>query len=281
MQYIPATFLRLPINNKPDIDCWIKGNELSFTTLTDISPNSFFGRLLRLPLRFLPGRTVVPVLSGINKGLRWRVGSNIHGCWLGTYESDKQRLMSRLVKPGMIAYDIGANAGFYTLALARLVGSGGVVCAFEPLAENAANILEHLRINHCSNATLYQVAVSDENGLSAFHVAQSNSMGYLGGAGEYWVPTVAIDVLIETDKLPVPDIVKMDVEGAESKVLEGAIKLLGMRKTIWIIALHGADQRKKIGRILTNQGYGIYRLDDSVITAGNIDTDEIYALPVQ
>lgn len=254
---------------------------MSHTKLIDISPNSFFGRLLRLPLRLLPGRMVVSVLSGINKGYRWRVGSNIHGCWIGTYESDKQQLMNLLVKPGMVAYDIGANAGFYTLALARLVGSGGAVCAFEPLAGNAANILEHLRLNRCSNATLYQVAVSDQNGLSAFHVAQSNSMGYLGGAGEYWVPTVAIDALIETAKLPVPDIVKMDVEGAESKVLNGARKLLGMRKTIWIIALHGADQRKEIGRILTDYGYRIYRLDGSEIAAGNIDTDEIYALPGQ
>lgn len=254
---------------------------MRFTKLVDINPNTFFGRLLRLPLRLLPGRTVVPVLRGINKGHRWRVGSNIHGCWLGTYESDKQQIMNLLVKPGMIAYDIGANAGFYTLALARLVGRGGTVCAFEPLAENAANILEHLRLNSCSNVTLYQVAVSDQNGLSAFQVAQSNSMGYLVGGGGYWVPTVAIDALIEAAKLPVPDIVKMDVEGAESKVLEGARKLLGMRKTIWVIALHGAEQRKEIGRILTDHGYRIYRLDSSVIAAGNVDTDEIYALPGQ
>ncbi len=156
---------------------------MGFTKRVDTNPNTFFGRLLRLPLRLLPGRTVVPVLRGINRGFRWRVGSNIHGCWLGTYESDKQQLMNLLVKPGMIAYDIGANAGFYTLALARLVGSGGKVCAFEPLAENVANILEHLRLNSCSNVTLYQVAASDQNGLSAFQVAQSNSMGCLGGGG--------------------------------------------------------------------------------------------------
>ncbi len=95
------------------------------------------------------------------------------------------------------------------------------------------------------------------------------------------MPTVAIDMLIKTAGLPVPDIVKMDVEGAESKVLEGAHKLLEMRKIIWIIALHGADQRKAVGRILTNHGYKIFRLDGSAITTENIDTDEIYALPSQ
>lgn len=254
---------------------------MRFANPVDARANSFFGKLLRLPLRFLPGRMVVPVLRGVNKGYRWRVGSNIHGCWLGTYESDKQQLMSRLVKPDMIAYDIGANAGFYTLALARMVGGEGAVYAFEPYAENALNILEHLQLNRCCNATLYQTAVSDQNGLSAFQVARSNSMGSLGEVGHYWVPMVAIDALIETANLPVPDIVKMDVEGAESSVFDGASKLLGMRKTVWIIALHGADQRKEIGRMLLDHGYGIYRLDGSAIAVGNIDTDEIYALPPQ
>ncbi|MHB1300109.1 MAG: FkbM family methyltransferase [Burkholderiales bacterium] len=254
---------------------------MNLTKLIDVNSDTLFGKLLRLPLRLLPGRMVVPVLRGVNKGYRWRVGSNIHGCWLGTYESDKQKLMSRLVKPGMIAYDIGANAGFYTLALARMVGGEGAVYAFEPYAENALNILEHLQLNRCHNATLYQAAVSDHISLSAFQVARSNSMGSLGEVGHYWVPTVAIDALIETANLPVPDIVKMDVEGAESSVFDGASKLLGMRKTIWIIALHGADQRKEIGRMLLDHGYGIYRLDGSAIAAGNIDVDEIYALSPQ
>jgi FkbM family methyltransferase len=252
---------------------------MSLTKLVDIRPHTTFGKLVRLPLRLLPGRTVMPILRGINKGYKWRAGSSIHGCWLGIYESDKQQLMKRLVKPGMIAYDIGANAGFYSLALARLVGSEGAVCAFEPLAENAANIIDHLRFNKCNNVTLYQVAVSDRNDLFAFHVAENNAMGYLGGNGEYRVPAVAIDTLIETDKLPMPDIVKMDVEGAESMVLDGARKLLGMQRTVWVIALHGAEQREKVGRILSDYGYAIFRLDGSAIISGNIDTDEIYALP--
>lgn len=252
---------------------------MGLTKLTNINPKTLFGKMLRLPFKLIPKRTIVPILSGINKGYRWRVGSNIHGCWLGTYEADKQRLMNLLVIPGMVAYDIGANAGFYTLALARLTGNEGAVYAFEPLAENAANILDHLQLNCCKNTALYQMAVADRNSISAFQIAQSNSMGCLASDGKYWVPTVAIDSLIETDQLAAPDVVKMDVEGAEAKVLEGASKLLGMKKTIWIIALHGMEQRRKVGRILTEHGYRIFRLDGMEIDGGNIDTDEIYALP--
>lgn len=254
---------------------------MSLKELADMSPDCFFGRLLRLPLRLLPRCTVLPVLRGINRGFRWRVGASIHGCWLGTYESDKQQLMNFLVKPGMVAYDIGANAGFYTLALSRLVGGEGRVFAFEPLAENAANILDHLRLNRCGNTILYQAAVSSRNGFAAFHIAQSNSMGYLDGTGMYRVPTVAIDTLMETDKLPAPDIVKMDVEGSEATVLEGACKLFGMQKTVWVIALHGISQREEVGRILAGHGYRIFRLDGTEFASGNIDTDEVYALPGQ
>jgi hypothetical protein len=52
-----------------------------------------------------------------------------------------------------------------------------------------------------------------------------------------------------------------------------------MRKTVWVIALHSAGQREKVGRILTGYGYRMFRLDGSAIISENIDTDEIYALP--
>ena len=48
---------------------------------------AILGRLLRLPLRMLPGRMMMPVLTGLNKRYRWRVGSSINQCWMGNYES--------------------------------------------------------------------------------------------------------------------------------------------------------------------------------------------------
>lgn len=249
--------------------------------LASINPKSAIGRLLRFPLQLIPTRSVVPVLCGINKGFRWRVGSSIHRCWLGFYESDKQSVIGRLVKPGWTAYDIGANAGFYTLAFSRLVGPDGTVCAFEPFAENAVNVLDHLRWNGCKNAALYQLAIADQEGVTAFHVGEHNAEGRIGGQGNYWVPTTTIDALIEKCGLPAPNIVKMDVEGAEVKVLRGARKLLDMRKTIWMIALHGSDQRQECGGVMVDYGYKMFRLDGTEISSRNIDSDEIYALPDQ
>jgi hypothetical protein len=70
----------------------------------------------------------------IRKGRRkaWLdFGSSNHGCWLGTYELDKQCALQRLVKLGITVYDIGSRAGFYTLFFSRIATEGGVY-AFEP-----------------------------------------------------------------------------------------------------------------------------------------------------
>jgi hypothetical protein len=82
-------------------------------------------KLIRLPLRLIPGRLVVRVRSGTNKGLLWIVESCIHSCWLGTFETTKQAAVTAALKPGMVAWDIGANVGFYTLAFARKTTGGG------------------------------------------------------------------------------------------------------------------------------------------------------------
>lgn len=211
------------------------------------------GRVLRLPLRLIPPDTVVTVRRGLTAGMKWRVGASTHGCWLGTYEAGKQAAIRKLVKPGMNVFDIGANAGYYTLALAAL---GAKVWAFEPLAENVANLLHHVRIN-ALEVTVIQAAVSDRDGLAGFRIAPDNSMGSLTVTSDYLVPTVTLDNLIATSAAPIPDIVKMDVEGAEALVLQGAAELLRARRTTWLISLHGIDQRDQCQSLLTAAGLGV------------------------
>ncbi len=87
--------------------------------------------------------------------------------------------LPEFVQEGMVCYDLGAhNAGFYTLALARLVGPTGRVIAFEPLAENAANILHHLTINKIQQeARSSKPPLLDSDGLSSFAIHQSRLHG--------------------------------------------------------------------------------------------------------
>lgn len=237
------------------------------------------GRLLRIPLKLLPRGMVVSVRSGINRGLHWTIGSSTHGCWLGTYETCKQDAMRRLVRPGMTIFDIGANAGFYTMAFSRLVGSRGRVYAFEPLAENVTNLLRHVAINNTDNVTVIQAAVANQSGIVGFQRAASNATGTIAVNGGYQVPAVSLDDLIKKGTLPVPDIVKMDVEGAEARVLEGAPSLLRSKKSVWFIAMHGEEQARRCQAILFDADYRLYRLEGTELRHGPLPTDEIYAVP--
>jgi len=80
-----------------------------------ISDKSLFGKVLRFPLRLLPAQTRMPIMQGRLKGKRWIVGSSNHGCWLGSYEFDKQHLFERTITQGSIVFDLGGHVGFYTL----------------------------------------------------------------------------------------------------------------------------------------------------------------------
>lgn len=244
-----------------------------------IRPNSILGWCLRFPLRLIPKDTVLKVRSGLNQDMKWIVGSSVHGCWIGTYELEKQAALAGMITAGMTVFDIGANAGFYTLAFSRLVGDKGHVWAFEPYAGNALNILRHIKLNRLQNATLLQVAVVNRTGVTGFQVAQNNSMGVIASEGVYRVPSVTIDDLIADKIVPFPEVIKIDVEGAESLVLDGARTLLSKQRTRLFVALHGDKQRRDCLEILEFFGYRTYLLDGSTFGVGQLDCDEIYAVP--
>jgi FkbM family methyltransferase len=229
----------------------------------------------------IPKDTIVKVRSGLNKDLKWIVGSSVHGCWLGTYELEKQAALVKIIRAGMTVFDIGANAGFYTLAFSSLVGDKGHVWAFEPYAENAFNILRHIKLNNLRNVTFLQAAVVKQTGVTGFHIARNNSTGNVTREGMYRVPSVSIDDLIAYHSVPIPQVIKIDVEGAESLVLNGARTLLSKQHTRWFVALHGDQEKQNCLEILESHGYRIYQLDGTPFRDGQIINGEIYAEPVQ
>lgn len=244
-----------------------------------LTSRTLAGRILRLPLRLVPKGLDVAVIRGPNRGLRWRTGSSVHGCWLGTYEHDKVEKVRAHVKPGAVAFDIGANAGYYTLLLSRLVGPTGRVVAFEPLPENVANLTHHVHVNGLSNCEVIAAAVSDRTGLAGFRTAASNSMGSLSERdADFRIPTLTLDDAVESLGLPAPDFVKMDVEGAEALVFAGARRLLRERSCPWFVALHGADAARGTLQILREEGYRARDLSGADVDGTPLDQlDEIVA----
>jgi FkbM family methyltransferase len=222
---------------------------------------------------------VVRVRSGINKGLRWIVGSSIHGCWLGHYEIEKQAVIRRLVKPGMKVFDVGANAGFYALAFARLVGAGGHVWAFEPLEANLQNLRRHVALNGLTNVTVVQAAVADRAGVARFAAGASNSMGRLAEGGNCDVQTVSLDEFCVQAGIDSPDLIKLDIEGGESLALKGAGRIVAQGKATILLALHGREQEKNCLGLLRAGSYGLRYLDGEPVRDGPLRSDEIVAFP--
>jgi len=241
-----------------------------------IDSQSACGRVLRMPLRLLPGGKIMTIRRGPAAGMKWIAGSADHGCWLGTYELAKQRALDRFIRPGMTIYDIGAQAGFYSLFFSRLVGTGGTVYAFEPCPYEARHLLDHIQMNAVQNVHVIQAAVWSETGLSALSVDRGQTQNTLCADGDSLlrVPTLSLDGL----GLPPPDLIKMDVEGAESAVLTGAAQMLHDQRPIVFIALHGADQRRICFELLSASRYAMFGLDGIRITR-QIEVDEICAMP--
>ena len=222
--------------------------------LPTFSSESSLGKFVRFPLRLVPPEMVVPVLTGNLRGKRWIVGSSIHRCWLGFYEREKQRLVSKEVHTNTVFYDIGANVGFYTLLASKLVDSGKVF-AFEPAPRNLAYLRRHLELNSCSNVEVLAFAVSDKNGVTGFEVEPSGLVGHLSNDGSIKVQTLTLDSLVQAGRILPPDYIKMDIEGAELIALQGASETIQRYQPMIFLATHGTEVHLGCRQLFESWGY--------------------------
>ncbi|HEY0371125.1 MAG TPA: FkbM family methyltransferase [Thermoanaerobaculia bacterium] len=221
---------------------------------------SFLGRAIRLPLRLVPRDAVLRVLSGPLLGRRWIAGAATNGCWLGTYERFAQRIFVEHVRPGSVVYDVGANAGFFTLLASKLAGPSGAVYAFEPMERNLRYIREHLRLNRTGNVHVVPMAVSDRTGPVRFAAAHNPAMGGLAASGEIEVQSTTLDEWAST--MAPPSFIKMDIEGAEHAALSGAVELLRSARPVILLSEHGWEQHERCGLLLESLGYELKLLVD-------------------
>lgn len=236
---------------------------MSFNIDSLLSPKSSIGRLIRLPLRFIPSTARLPILFGEMRGTKWIVRSTIYRCWFGIYEYQKQRLFSKVIKRNTVVYDIGANVGFYTILASKLVGNKGKVIAFEPLPQNVFYLKEHLKLNQVQNTQIVEAAVSTRQATARFQEGKNRLMGFLSEKGDLLVPVVAIDGLVNSGELPPPDYIKMDIEGAELNALKGCRLTLEKYHPAIFLATHGELIHKQCMDFLLHLGYSLSPIDHS------------------
>lgn len=150
---------------------------------------------------------------------------------------------------GATIVDVGAYIGYYTVIASKLVGEKGKVLAFEPAPDNFSLLRKTVDVNRLENVTLYQKAVSDKIGKIDFWLSSDPATHSLGNAingffiknhrqtGEIIeVDTITLDEIIREKELPCENlIVKIDVEGAELKALQGMQKTLIDGKNLHLI----------------------------------------------
>ena len=191
--------------------------------------------------------------------------------WLGTYEPELQKAVRDWGKPGMVAYDIGANIGYISLLLAKAVGETGHVYSFEALPTNIERLRQNLILSgQTENITVIHAAVTNHNDEVEFLVHSSTSMGKVAGStgrtdasyqASIMVPGIAMDDYIHEKDPRHPDIIKLDIEGGEVLAIEAMHETLRLYHPLLLIELHGPESARAVGSVLLENNYEITRMD--------------------
>ena len=235
-------------------------------------------------------RTVTHWRYRLKQSLTWALvpiwGGPLRGSWFGvftgtrflrgTYGPDEVPNFLELIKPGDTVFDIGAHVGYFTLLASRIVGRGGRVVAFEPLPVNLAYLRRHKNVNRRRNVDILPVAVGQREGQMALEFRSGTGRGRLttdGTAGHIHVRVVNLDALWERGALPEPDVIKMDVEGAECEALRGASRLLARCRPVILLSVHGNEARAGSQALLEELGFTATYVRKSVIVARPREAD--------
>ena len=235
--------LRIQLDSQTEIPLCCTGMNFSA-----VPHSSSLGKALRLPLRLIPADAVLPVLQGPLRGMKWISGSSNHGCWLGSYEYHKQRLFDAAIKRKSVVWDIGANVGLYSLVASRKAMR---VIAVEPMLENVSYLERHILLNGIRNIEVLVAAVGRECGRESFCRGDNRSTGHLA-PNPFMVDVVTLDSMLV--KFGAPDVIKMDVEGAEYLALQGAERCLAGNPIIFL-ATHSAALAAKCSDLFASAGY--------------------------
>lgn len=149
--------------------------------------------------------------------------------------------LEKILSPGKVFVDVGANFGVYTLVASKLVGETGKVLAFEPTAESFAILRQNIELNHLSNVRAFRVALTQTRSKAWLNYGWDPVCNWLskdrdplcGNEGEE-VQTDTLDQLLEENGVARVEAIKIDVEGAEELVLRGAIRCLTAQSPIVI-----------------------------------------------
>jgi FkbM family methyltransferase len=202
-------------------------------------------------------------------------------------EPDTVQWIEENLKPGDVLYDIGANIGAYSLVASKYCGDSIEVYAFEPSVFNYYELSQNIILNKCQESIKpYMIALSDKTGSSVLNyrsLAHGRAGHALGPAVDYkeepflpiyqqHVMSFSIDDLIEHFDFPVPNYIKLDVDGIELEILYGAARTLESQavKSLLVEVYRPGEKANKLEEWLTQKGFMISSRQDYKATSNYI-----------
>ncbi len=186
-----------------------------------------------------------------------------------SYENWK-KIFSSIISPGMNVVNIGANVGIFTIMLSEFVGMNGTVYSVEPIPNQFECLKRNVDYNNCKNVNINQLAMSDHDGKIEMIVAGHGS--YISpisvsGSKTCTVKTNTLDSFIQNDVTI--DLIFMDAEGHEEKILNGAKKILSKNPNIKIITEFSPSNLQRSGTspssflsLIDELGFKIMEIDE-------------------
>ena len=243
----------------------------------------------------LPGAVVR--LEHVEPGLSLRVDLRRNVMFwsrgLARFEPEAVRVLRAAVEPGGVAFDVGANVGFFATLLARRIGPGGRVVAVEPDPDNLRLLRRNLEENGLENATVVDCAIGASRGVADFTLdAATGATGRLGQgptAGELAVGSGRIEVVptrVETiDALAgelglTPDLLKIDIEGGEARALAGAARTLEMARPVIVSEVSGEESGDAL-ELLRRARYDLWDLEAAAPVAEGDRPFMVLAVPAE
>ena len=208
----------------------------------------------------------IATLDAIESGCRFHVGSGTENFRIARFGGEQEfvRQIIDAINPGETLFDIGTCVGLVAIHAAK---RGAKVIAFEPEPTFRKRLRENLALNGMDDMTVIEWAVSDSESMATLYTdgahGNSPSLTAADGRGAIRVRTATIDSAIEAAALPVPHVIKLDIEGAEVRALQGMKSLLRRkdRPRVIFIEVHPnflsrlGDDPEEIGAILNSAGY--------------------------
>ncbi len=182
-----------------------------------------------------------------------------------TYHRQMTNTLSNITKPSMTCVDVGANIGYFTIILSKMVGPTGKVYAFEPDPTNFGLLLRNIELNGCcSNVICERKAVSNRMGTSPLYLNKIHNFGghSLIGNGSYeYVPVTSLDIYFGASKI---DLIKLDVEGSEPEVIQGMRNLINNNPNLALVVEYLPRRGGPLGHIeeLFQKGFKLWHINE-------------------